>query len=151
MSTADHILDQIDHALGDYSVSDDAMRSRPEPAGPRGKTTMSIMGADGEWQEVGGIATIDIEVDTGGVDQQLARLAARQNTERRVIEIHEALRSFMRGYAEAVRPAIEEFGRQLQAASQAMRSAGLIDDHGKAVRRRDRPAWQSPYGPARRR
>lgn len=30
MTTADHILDQIDTALGDYSISDDAMRSAPD-------------------------------------------------------------------------------------------------------------------------
>jgi hypothetical protein len=29
VSTADHILDQIDNALTDYAVSDDAMRSAP--------------------------------------------------------------------------------------------------------------------------
>lgn len=30
MSTADHILDQIDTCLGDYTVSDDAMRCTPD-------------------------------------------------------------------------------------------------------------------------
>lgn len=35
MSTADHILDQIDTALHDHTVSPDAMRSTPQPPAPR--------------------------------------------------------------------------------------------------------------------
>lgn len=35
MSTADDILDQIDNALHDTTVSPDAMRSRPRSATPR--------------------------------------------------------------------------------------------------------------------
>lgn len=35
MSTADDVIDSIDHALQDWSASPDAMRWTPEPAPPR--------------------------------------------------------------------------------------------------------------------
>lgn len=63
----------------------------------------------------------------------------------RVREMHEDLMKFMTAYARAVSPLLAELGR----AFEALRDAGLIDEDGQATRPRDRPAWQSTYGPAR--
>ncbi|MFC7869664.1 hypothetical protein ACFUS2_00690 [[Kitasatospora] papulosa] len=52
-----------------------------------------------------------------------------------------------------LRPAGEvmaELCRLVEAASRAIQSTALVDDTGR-IRRRDRPAWQSPYGPPQRR
>lgn len=68
-------------------------------------------------------------------------------TAARIGELHTAMVTFMRAYARAVAPLIAEMGR----AFEAMREAGLIDESGKLARRPDRPAWQSPYGPAQKR
>ncbi|WP_060905373.1 hypothetical protein [Streptomyces scabiei] len=138
MSTADHVLDQIDSALNDYTVSDDAMRSAPLPADSQPATRLEIMSEDGEWQEVPGVASIEITADPAA-------------TAARLREAQESIVRFFHAYAEAVRPRIEELGRALAAASQAVRDAGLVDADGKPARRPDRPAWQSPYGPPRRR
>ncbi|MEQ4610657.1 hypothetical protein ABMX48_31590 [Streptomyces cavourensis] len=46
--------------------------------------------------------------------------------------------------------AMAELARRIEQASRAVRSTGLVDETGK-VRRRNRPAWQSPYGPPPRR
>ncbi|MFJ2292130.1 hypothetical protein ACIOG7_10515 [Streptomyces sp. NPDC087894] len=43
-----------------------------------------------------------------------------------------------------------ELLQRIETASRAIQSTGLVDEAGR-VRRRDRPAWQSPYGPPQRR
>ncbi|MFE9684144.1 hypothetical protein [Streptomyces sp. NPDC006285] len=68
-------------------------------------------------------------------------------TAARIREVHNGLLLFMRAYAQAIRPAIEQMSRSLQ----ALRETGLIDETGHPTRPRDRPAHQSPYGPAHRR
>ncbi|MFD3574743.1 hypothetical protein [Streptomyces sp. NPDC058644] len=92
---------------------------------------------DGEWQPLEGITNVVIYDEP-----EITRAVAD-----RMREAQTAMTAFMRAYAEAARPLIEEAGR----AFQTMRDAGLIDDDGKPARRPDRPAWQSPYGPPRRR
>ena len=119
MNTADHIIDQIDTCLGDYAVSDDAMRCAPD------------------LPPLVGERLIAISIDTTSFD------AAFEHIRR--------MREGLAAYAEAVRPRLEEIGRTFAAMKGAARHAGLIDDHGKPAPRRDRPAWQSPYGPPRRR
>ena len=80
---------------------------------------------------------------------------------RNVAEVYAAFNRFAR----ALRPQIEaaartfaELGQQLQAAArtfaelgQQLQAAGLIDADGNPTQPRDRPAWQTPYGPATRR
>lgn len=115
MSTADHILDQIDHALGDYELSPDAMRwnpdARPSPAG-LGRRFM--------------VATIDTTVITRQFEQ---------------------LQQAMQAISEAARARCEEIGR----AFDSLKQAGICDDQGRPLPPRDRPAWQSPHGPAHQR
>ncbi|MFJ2567910.1 hypothetical protein ACIO02_34090 [Streptomyces sp. NPDC087568] len=60
----------------------------------------------------------------------------------------------VRAYVAAARPLMDEVARALAALTATMRNlqeAGVIDELGKPARRRDRPAWQSPYGPPARR
>lgn len=49
----------------------------------------------------------------------------------------------IRAHLEAVRPAIEAAARNLAQLADQLRAAGVTGP------RRDRPAWQSPYGPPR--
>ncbi|MFF8656785.1 hypothetical protein [Streptomyces huasconensis] len=91
---------------------------------------------DDERQPVHGITNIVI------YDEQSARALAE-----RIQEFQEAMVALLRAYAEAARPLLEEVGRTFQ----TMRQAGLVEDDGKPGKGPDRPAWQSPYGPVRRR
>lgn len=95
---ADDVLDQIDHALGGYSLSPDAMRWSPEPLRER--------------PGVGFERTVVVTIDTTAITEQF-----------------------------------EEIGR----AFEAMKQAGVCDDHGRPLPPPDRPAWQSRYGPAHQR
>ncbi|MEV0443506.1 hypothetical protein AB0I84_13200 [Streptomyces spectabilis] len=91
----------------------------------------------GEWQPLHGITNVVI----------FEKLDALRETADRIREMHDAVITFMHAYAKAARPLLEEAGR----ASQTMHDAGLAARDGKPVRRPDRPAWQSPYGPPARR
>lgn len=55
----------------------------------------------------------------------------------------EQLLAAIRARLEAIRPAVEAAGRHLAAVGEQLRAAGVTGP------RRDRPAWQSPYGPPR--
>jgi hypothetical protein len=89
---------------------------------------------DGEWVPVSGIASIEI---AAAPDALAERLAEVQTTLRRFVE--------------ALAPVARAYGEQLAQLGAALQRAGLLDEHAKPVRRRDRPAWQSPYGPPQRR
>jgi hypothetical protein len=127
---ADDIIDQIDSCLGDYQLSPDAMRWTPEPAeadrpGIRGFTpTVEIVGEVGEWRQGECVVVI---VDTTALTAQF-----------------EQLRQVMQAFGEAARARMEEIGR----AFDSLKQAGVCDDHGRRLPPRDRPAWQSRYGPA---
>ncbi|MGW0756147.1 hypothetical protein ACWD1Y_06600 [Streptomyces sp. NPDC002814] len=58
------------------------------------------------------------------------------------------LRAALRAWAEAVAPALRTAAEQFAALAIQLREAGVVDEQG-APSRRDRPAWRSPYGPAR--
>ena len=67
-------------------------------------------------------------------------------TPEQIAHAREAWQAIGRAYAEAaanVAKAFEELARSL-------REAGLVTEDGRPVKRPDRPAWQSPYGPPRR-
>lgn len=66
---------------------------------------------------------------------------------RRIVTVTAEIRKI----AEAVAPAVVAAAQELARAFAALRDAGLLDDDGKPIARPDRPAWQSPYGPAHRR
>ncbi|GAA1977240.1 hypothetical protein [Kitasatospora viridis] len=52
---------------------------------------------------------------------------------------------------QAAEPALRELGRQLAELLAALQQVGLIDADGHPTHPANRPAWQSPYGPPRRR
>lgn len=64
-----------------------------------------------------------------------------------VTEQFEQLRRNLQAFGEAAQARFEEIGR----AFEAMKQAGVCDDHGRRLPPRDRPAWQSRYGPAHQR
>jgi len=159
VTSTNDILDQIDTALGDYSVSDDAMRSRPASEADPGQIeqplqfhgtvpVVQIMDeANGEWQTVEGVEAIEVCIESPAIDPEFARRwqelsdylqRVQLERARRAQEILAAIRQAFRQMA----PAVEEAARNVTAAAEAVQ---------KAPPRRDRPAWQSPYGPARRR
>ncbi|MFI1485715.1 hypothetical protein [Streptomyces sp. NPDC020747] len=139
MTSSEDILAQIDNAVEDWTVSVDAVRSRPgyEPRPPK----LSIRRGDGEWQELEGVASVGfgpeervvvITVDATEAVNQIRRFRER-----------------LQAWGEAAQPQLEEIGRALDALGKQAREAadGCVDC--PPPRRRDRPAWQSPYGPAR--
>jgi hypothetical protein len=149
------ILSQIDSALGDHTISGDAMRSRPGPAPAREMAgaipTVQIMDETGEWQEIPGVASIEIQVEIPAVPDGFAESWAelRDHLEHmeaeRVRRAQEAVAAFGR-YMQAMRPALERAARRVAEAVAAMQQQPPV-----LPVRRDRPAWQSPYGPSRRR
>lgn len=120
---------------------------------------VQIQGADGEWVEIGHVAKGGLvlgEPDVGDL-QPLSPLAPHSVTV--TVEDVEALRPGILAVAEAYRRAVLQMApvliktfRQLIAAAE---SAGHRDEYVLAPprpgRHRDRPAWQSPYGPPARR
>lgn len=129
MTSSDSILDQIDSALGDRTVSGDAMRSLPA-AHPEASGR--------EWPEftAGGLVMGEATI---GVDASEAfiRLAA--------------LREALAAWGEAVRPRLEKIARTFDQIGETARATAVDDCSNKPAPRRDRPAWQTPYGPAQRR
>lgn len=154
MSTADNILDQIDTALHDDAISPDAMRCAPAPAGPRGKTTMAVMGADGEWSEVEGVVSIDFHIEPPAIDPEFTRAWQELHEHLTRAEAERARRAaaLLEGLVHAFQqmgPAIEAANEGLAGLAEAVQDQPARPD--LPLPRRDRPAWQTPYGPARRR
>ncbi|MET7811766.1 hypothetical protein ABZT26_13010 [Streptomyces sp. NPDC005395] len=62
----------------------------------------------------------------------------------------EQMRAALRAWAEAVAPAVPAMAEEFVRLAEHLREAGVVDEQGRPTRR-DRPAWQSPYGPPPRR
>ncbi|MBP5883153.1 hypothetical protein QBA57_28695 [Streptomyces scabiei] len=62
-----------------------------------------------------------------------------------------AVSAALQELVEACLPAVQAAAQQFAQITQALQAAGYLDEDGKPVKRPDRPAWQSPYGPAPRR
>lgn len=56
-----------------------------------------------------------------------------------------------REFIEALRPGLEAAAKALREVGEQLRAAGLVDDQGRVRPAAQRPAWQSPYGPAQKR
>ncbi|MFB7399755.1 hypothetical protein ACFCZR_06245 [Streptomyces rubiginosohelvolus] len=83
---------------------------------------------DGEWVPVDGVRSVELhQTEPDPVP---------------VVTWQTALRTATTVMAELI--------RRIEQASRAVQSTGLVDESGN-VHRRDRPAWQSPYGPPHRR
>lgn len=117
----DDILGQIGAALDDWDVSGDAMRWAPDAAGEPPEPPP---------------LTVAITVDTVRIGEAFDRL-------------HDVREGLAR-WAEAARPQLAEVGRSLAKMGEAAQRQ-TCDVHCGPPPPRDRPAWQSPYGPARRR
>ncbi|WP_318201079.1 hypothetical protein [Streptomyces sp. SCL15-4] len=157
---SDDILDQIDTALHDYTVSDDAMRSRPaaegeQHVGPKIWIMSTVDDPDsGGWVALNDALDVTIDpatIDPAGIVHQpavtwdnLRQWYAHMEAER-VRRAREALAAIGRAM-EAMRPAAQEAGRAMETLTQAVQRPSTPPG-----RRTDRPAWQSPYGPPRRR
>ncbi|MEV8042429.1 hypothetical protein AB0P02_01110 [Streptomyces griseoluteus] len=108
-----------------------------------------VLGDDGAWREVPGIASVEFDEEQPDDAEPWAAFAEQQRlTAAYVRDQHAAL---IRAYMAMARPVMEEASRRLAAAARAFRDARVIDQDDNPIRRPDRPAWQSPYGPARRR
>lgn len=153
---SEHILDQIDTALHDWTVSGDAMRSTPHPP-PRPATApqiwISTVDADpdeGGWQEVGSVRDIDFHIQPPEIDPDFQRAwqEFREYLARAEAERIRRVRAAIEALGRAVKPVMEAAA---QAAANAAEVMQQINPPLPPGRRHDRPAWQSPYGPARRR
>ncbi len=158
MSTADHILDQIDTCLGDYDVSDDAMRWAPDPPPPvvrphaNGSVVLVRRLMDRHGLDIDQARAAVLAAERGQ-DTEHARLASEE-ARACLEEINAQFRASFQAFAERVteqfQQVAEQFGRMKEALQRLPEAVGS-DDCGKPPRLRDRPAWQSPYGPPRRR
>lgn len=161
MTSTDDILAQIDHAVADWTISGDAMRSRPEPEPEPfyfGGTTPTLYIADeaGEWQQVEGVASVEVCVEMPAIDPEFAEAWARLADRIREAELERvrraqvALAAFVQAVKDTLAPAVEQAGRDTSEAFRHLPEAEGCNDCVPPPRR-DRPAWQSPYGPAQRR
>nr|WP_037829723.1 hypothetical protein [Streptomyces sp. NRRL S-325] len=82
---------------------------------------------DGEWVRVEGVSSVKLHQEAPKPGTSVSRPLLRPASE-----------------------VMAELCRLVEAASRAIQSTALVDDTGR-IRRRDRPAWQSPYGPPQRR
>lgn len=146
MTSADHILKQIDNALEDWTVGPDGMRSRPATGAP----------------------SIGFHIEPPAIDpalqqrwQEMQEHFRRLHLER-AGRVQAAFNEAMTAMAEAVKPAAEAATRGLAELAKALErstSSGQrnyrhlpeaigCNDCSKPAPRRGRAAQQSPYGPA---
>lgn len=151
----DDILTQIDNALEDGSVSYDAMRSRPGRTGPSEPRPVHV--SEGARQVL-----IGRLVERHGLTRMTARhavlAAERGSTSERAELVRIETRLIVQEMTEQIRAAflpllqrVAEQVKQIQEAFRHLPEATGCNDCSKPAPPRDRPAWQSPYGPARRR
>jgi len=137
----DDVLDQIDTALHDNTVSGDAMRSRPaaEPVG-RGILVRRL-------------------VERHGLDHDDARTAVIAHEQGRTTEHTSLVQAEARAVIDetmhrlraAFRPMAETMNATLKQIAESLKTLRACNVHPHTpARHYGRPAWQSPYGPARR-
>ena len=156
MSTADHILNQIDACLSDHEISDDAMRCAPDlpppekryvqmalGVGPREILIRRLVEQHGLTRLTARHAVLAVERGSDSERAELVRAEARAVA----AELGERIRIAFQPTAQAATAALKQISESIK----KLQQAGICDDHGKPVRPRDRPAWPSPYGPAQRR
>lgn len=108
---------------------------------------LEVLGEDGEWHEVPGVTSVELHEEQPEPEQKTPLQVFLEEYR----PVHDAYIRLARAYAAAALPVMEELTRGLEAYGRALRAAHVIDQDGRPVRRPDRPTWQSPYGPARRR
>lgn len=168
MTRSDDILNQIDEILYDSSVGPDAMRSRPAPepaaaTGPRLWIAPAGTAEDGDgWEEITcHVTDIEFTIDPTAttsaaptvtwddIHEYFARIQAE-----RVRRAQAIIDAFVQAMGAAIAPAAQRACGDMAEATEAFRhlpEAEGCNDCGKPAPPRDRPAWQSPYGPPSRR
>lgn len=163
MSSTDDILEQIGRALSDHTVGPDAMRCTPDPepapvppvpvvpaaAGrtiARQAVVRRLVDDHGLTPDVAAAAVHAVETGQPTEHQHLVTAAARvaaAELVQRLGQIFEAFTRALEPMARAAAAAMRQFDEALRAAGHRASSSR----HG----RRDRKAWESPYGPPPRR
>ncbi|MFF2383711.1 hypothetical protein [Streptomyces sp. NPDC058108] len=175
MTSTDDVLAQIDSAMEDWTISGDAMRSRPEAVDQpefRGCTPSMQIGdevqawiapagtdpGDDGWQPLGVIGGLDLTIGEFTIDPEaVAPQVPTVNWDEvreHLLRIQAERARRMQQMFEAIRQAFGQLAAPLAQAAEAFQhlpEAEDCDDCGKPPRPRDRPAWQSTYGPAYRR
>ncbi|GAB2331772.1 hypothetical protein AB0N20_27430 [Streptomyces griseoincarnatus] len=106
-------------------------------------THLEVLGDDGEWHEIHGIASVELHQEQPEPSTELTPL---QLYIQQYAPVRDAYIAFVKAYVEAARPVMEQLAQAVEVYGKA-----LQDYQQARPVRRDRPAWQSPYGPARRR
>ncbi|MET9729725.1 hypothetical protein ABZZ79_03360 [Streptomyces sp. NPDC006458] len=159
MPTTDEVLAQIDSAVHDWTVSGDAMRSRPTPepapavplvpAPPllvaRAELVHRLVTHHDMAPETAQRALTDALEGRHTEHTAVIHAEARAAVAERAHIAGTAIAHFL----QAMRPALQAMAEAARQAGQAMRAAAHIAEHCHAERQRGRPAWQSPYGPRR--
>lgn len=160
MTSTDDVLAQIDAAVEDWTISGDAMRSRPAQAAetqvwvaPAGTDPA----ADG-WQPLGAIGELDMTIGEFTIDPEAVASHAPTPTwdevRQIIIDVQAERAQRVQAIFDAIRQGLERLAAPAEQAAEAFRhlpEAVGCNDCGKPPRPRDRPAWQSTYGPAQRR
>ncbi|MGQ4358541.1 hypothetical protein [Streptomyces sp. SAS_272] len=104
-------------------------------------TRLEVLGEDGEWQEVPGVVSVELHAELeDAAERQVLSLA----------EVQEQYARFVAAFARQVGARYARCAAQIVDQLHAATAAGQA--YAAALRPTpDRPAWQSPYGPARRR
>lgn len=163
MKTCD-ILNQIDETLDDWT-SPDAMRSRPATRPParlsadaRQLLIRRLVDNHGLARMTARHAVLAVEQGRTTVHAELVQAEARAAMN----EAMQRIQIAMRPAIEAAAAALQRMAEAVKQVTQGLQSSEWVDTNGDPVepparprpplpRRDGRPAWQSPYGPARRR
>lgn len=166
---------RIDEVLYDYTVSADAMRSRPAVAGmlPPDDSIVATGGLiwiapastdprGAGWERLEGVASVELTIDTSTVDSTAWERPAVTWS-----ELSEAMERLEEERARRAAALLEMIDRTVMRLAErwggadVFRRAPEADDCDPAPppvrpspplpRRDGRPAWQTPYGPAKRR
>ncbi|MER5675796.1 hypothetical protein ABT081_02510 [Streptomyces sp. NPDC002238] len=116
-----------------------------------------LAGADGEWVEIGHVAEGGLVLGTPNAEDEPAfpSEAAYTVTTEDVQALQAAILAVAEAYRRAYLQIVPELITTFRGVLAAVESARDLDEYALAPprpgRRRDRPAWQSPYGPPARR
>jgi len=145
------VLDQLHATLDDWTVSDDAMRHKPDSPVPavrpraNGRNILIQRLIERHGLDVDTAQAAVLAAERGQTDGDAALAAAEAQA-----VLDEIAAQFRAAFRPMMQRVVDQF-RQIKEAFQHLPEAVGCNDCGKPVRPRDRPAWQSPYGPAPRR
>ncbi|MDT6983719.1 hypothetical protein ACFSUJ_12095 [Streptomyces lusitanus] len=164
LSSSDEILNQIDHALSDHSVGPDAMRCRPEPvpAPVPSVPTVPFIGGRMAAREVVARRLVDEHgltpddaaaavhaVETGQPTEHHHLVTAAAQAA--AAELAQRLGQVFAAFTRALEPMARAAAAVVRQLDDALRAAGHRASSSRRGGRRERKAWESPYGPSSRR